>query len=167
MKLSPSKVHSLTKFMVNLSIQNFITFLDPFDHNPFVRWSTSCHISGQEVSQPSAISGLQMRMRAPKGEHNACDPAGASTPCSDCWGQWTRNSVCKLSRNRIWRLPWWLTAKESAQQCMSSVSDLGRSHVLGNNNWAFTLQLPGPDCPRARAPQQEKPPQWEACAHRS
>ena len=40
----------------------------------------------------------------------------------------------------------------------------GTTKPVSHNYWAFTLQLLGPDCPRARAPKQEKPPQWEACA---
>ena len=32
------------------------------------------------------------------------------------------------------------------------------------NYWAQELQLPKPTCPKAHAPQQEKPPQWEAWA---
>ena len=38
------------------------------------------------MSQPSLISGLQMWMRAPKREHDACDPAYAATPHGNCWG---------------------------------------------------------------------------------
>ena len=31
-----------------------------------MKWNISCHINKQEMSQPSAISGLQMWMMAPK-----------------------------------------------------------------------------------------------------
>ena len=45
-----------------------------------VKWNIFCHIDEQEMSQLSAIAALQMWMRAPKREHNACDPADAVTP---------------------------------------------------------------------------------------
>ena len=53
---------------------------------------------------------------------------------------------------------------------MGSIPGLGGSHVLWIN-WARVPQLLSPHAttteartPRTRAPQQEKPPQWEACA---
>ena len=62
----------------------------------------SCHISKQEMSQPSVISGHQMWMSAPK-----TDPADAATFHGDCWGaggvreaaichslRWTRKQDC-------------------------------------------------------------------------
>ena len=51
-----------------------------------------------------------------------------------------------------------------------SIPGPGRSHMPWSN-WARAPQLLSPraatteaHAPRARAPQQEKPPQWEACA---
>ena len=42
-----------------------------------------------------------------------------------------------------------------------SIPGLGRSHMLRGNE-AHAPQLQKPECPRACALQQEKPPQWEA-----
>ena len=41
----------------------------------------SCYISKQEMAQPSAISGLQMWMRAPQ----TAIPADTPNPHGDCW----------------------------------------------------------------------------------
>jgi len=38
----------------------------------------------------------------------------------------------------------------------------GTTKPVHHNYWAHMLQLQKPACPRARALQQEKPPQWEA-----
>ena len=47
----------------------------------------------------------------------------------------------------------------------------GAAKPVSHNYWAHEPQLPSPcdttteaRVPRARAPQQDKPPQWEACA---
>ena len=51
-----------------------------------------------------------------------------------------------------------------------SIPESGRSYILSSsraksrNYWAHVLQLLKPACPRARALQQEKAPQWEAWA---
>ena len=81
-------------------------------------------------------------------------------------------------------LPWWSSGKESACNAgdMSSIPGAGRSHMLQGSyapgpqlrslhSRARELQLHSPraataeaTCPRAGAPQQEKPPQGKAQA---
>ena len=62
-------------------------------------------------------------------------------------------------------LLWWLSNRESACQSgdTGSVPDSGRFY-MPQSNQIHVLQLLKPVSPRARALQQEKPPQWEACA---
>ena len=75
-------------------------------------------------------------------------------------------------QNHARGLPWWLSGKESTCQCRrhGSVPGLGRSICRGvtkpmsDNYWAHVPQLIKPKYPRHHAPQQEKPPQWEAHA---
>ena len=77
-------------------------------------------------------------------------------------------------------LPWWLSGRESTCQCrihgldpwsrkiphaMEQLTLSARAPGPRNRNYrAHTLQLLKPMCPKACALQQEKPPQWEACA---
>ena len=76
--------------------------LDMWNENIF------CHIDGQELSQPSAISGLQRWMKASKMKHNACDPADVTTFHEELAGVGVGNaggSSCislRWTRNRIW-----------------------------------------------------------------
>ena len=77
-------------------------------------------------------------------------------------------------------LPWWLSGKEPACQCRRHKSDLwyGRiPHATEQLGLCATsiepvttephvLQLPKPRHPRASAPQQKKPLQWEVHAAR-
>ena len=80
-------------------------------------------------------------------------------------------------------LPWWVSGKEFACQCRPAwfvaQDDLTYHRATklvchnlwactlesgSHNYWASVLQLLKAACPRGHAPQQEKPPQWEACA---
>ena len=72
----------------------------------FVKWNISCHINKQEMSQLSTISGLQMWMKAPKIEHNACDPEDTTTPLhGDCWGagvEMQEAAICPIWHSLRW-----------------------------------------------------------------
>ena len=79
-----------------------------------------------------------------------------------------------------WGLPWWLRGKEPACQCrrrgfnpwseripctLKQWSPCTTTIEWGScNRWTHVLQLQKPARPGARAPQQEKPLPWEACA---
>ena len=73
-------------------------------------------------------------------------------------------------------LPWWLSDKESACQCRTLGLNPWSGKIphawsrkiphatehLGHNYWAHVLQTLKPVCPRTRALQRDKQPQWEA-----
>ena len=94
----------------------------------------------------------------------------------------TFKNMKNFLKNYLSGLPWWSSGSESTLQCGGCRFDPcpGRSHMpwgswahapqllslhlgpAGCHCWAHTPQLPKLDCPRAHAPQQEKPLQGEA-----
>ena len=84
-----------------------------------------------------------------------------------------------LDKQKLRRLPWWLSGKESTCQCrrhrvdstcLRTTKPVYHSYWASAlwprscNSWAHVPQLLKPECPRTCAPPQEKPLQWEAHA---
>ena len=80
--------------------------------------------------------------------------------------------ACRLIKSILGRFPWWLRGKESTHQCGKHSWSRMIPHVQRSEarvlQWlnlcsrAQELQLLKSACPRACAPQQEEPQQWEA-----
>ena len=69
-----------------------------------------------------------------------------------------------MQGTRVWALVQGDPTRRGATKPMSHNYWACAPEPMSHNYWAHVPQLLKLMCPRAHAPQQEKPPQWEACA---
>ena len=83
------------------------------------------------------------------------------------WGslviQWLRINL-PMQETRVWSLVQEDPTCHRATKLMSHNYWTCALDPASRNYWAHVPQLLKPSCPRSSAPQQEKPPQWEAWA---
>ena len=88
----------------------------------FVKWKYLCHINKQEMSQPSAISGLQLWVRAPQMVIQRILPT--PTVISEEWGEFKKQGEL---RNRIGPRQLRCIWKEWMQQAQRFASPMHRT----------------------------------------